>query len=62
MPRTKQVAKKFKMEKFTSLDAETRYEELYSEKQYLADLDFILTGESPYPLPTECRDMMRALN
>lgn len=62
MPRTKQLAKQFKMEKFASLDAETRYEELYSEKQYLVDLNFILTGESPYPLSTECRDMMRALN
>lgn len=52
MPQIKQVAKKFKMEKFASLDAENLYEELYNEKQYLSNLGFILTGEAPYPLPT----------
>lgn len=50
------------MEKFTSLDAETWFVELYYEKQYLSDLGFILNDEAPYPLPSECRDMIRALN
>lgn len=62
MPWTKQVAKKSKMEKFASLDAKTRFEELYCEKQYLSDLGFIWNGEAPYPLPSECQDMIRALN
>lgn len=28
----------------------------------MSDLEFILKGEAPYPLPSECRDMIRVLN
>lgn len=49
MLRVKQVAQKITiMEKFASLDAETCYDELYSERTFLAKLGFILTGEAPY--------------
>lgn len=62
MPRIKQVARKCTMEKFALMDAETRFNELYCEKQYLSNLGFILNGKAPYPLPSECRDMMKVLN
>lgn len=63
MPRVKQVARKIViMEKFASLDAENRFEELYSERSILADLGLILTRYAPYPLPSDCRDAIRTLN
>lgn len=50
------------MEKFASLNAKTRFDEFYNKRTFLADLGFILIGDTPHPLPSECRDAIRILN